>query len=147
MFHSILVAVDGSSHAQRALAEAADIARQGNAGLTVMTCAPDPTTWLLGGAGWGASVDLDRVIRDTEADYRRLLEEAAAAVADAHPATVFVQGRPGRAIIQQVEEHGHDLVVMGSRGRGGVKSLLLGSVSHEVLQTSRVAVLVVHADS
>jgi nucleotide-binding universal stress UspA family protein len=147
VFHSILVPVDGSAHAQRALAEAADLTRQGSAGLTVMTCAPDPTAWLLGGAGWGATVDLDQIIRDTDAQHRRLLDEAAAAVADAHPATVFVHGRPGRAIVQQVEEHGHDLVVMGSRGRGDVKSLLLGSVSHEVLQTSRAAVLVVHADS
>jgi nucleotide-binding universal stress UspA family protein len=146
VFHSILVPIDGSPHAQRALAEAADLARQGSAGLTVMTCAPDPTAWLLGGAGWGATIDLDQIIRDTEAEHRRLLDEAAAVVADANPATVFVQGRPGRAIVQQVEEHGHDLVVMGSRGRGDVKSLLLGSVSHEVLQTSRAAVLVVHAD-
>lgn len=145
MFRNLLVPVDGSEHAKRALAEAADLARGTGAGLTVMTVAPDPSTWLLSGAGWGAPVDFQQIREDTEKEYSSMLEEAIAGIEDVRPAVVLAHGRPAEAIVEQVREHGHDLVVMGSRGRGNVKSLLLGSVSHEVLQTSPAAVLVVHA--
>ena len=145
MFRNILAPIDGSEHAKRALAEAADLARGNGAGVTVISVAPDPSTWLLSGAGWGAPIDFQQIREDADKEHVALLDEAVASIDDVHPAAVLAHGRPADAIVAQVREHGHDLVVMGSRGRGNVKSLLLGSVSHEVLQTSPAAVLVVHA--
>ena len=49
----------------------------------------------------------------------------------------------GRGILIEADRFGADAVVMGSRGLGGVKSLLLGSVSHEVLQRADRTVVVV----
>jgi nucleotide-binding universal stress UspA family protein len=60
-------------------------------------------------------------------------------------AKVLAHGRAGARILEEVERGRHDLVVMGSRGRGDVRSLLLGSVSHQVLNEGGTAVLVVHA--
>jgi len=50
------------------------------------------------------------------------------------------------ALIRQFKDGQHDLVVMGSRGRGAVRSALLGSASHYVLNHSPVPVLIVHAE-
>jgi nucleotide-binding universal stress UspA family protein len=49
------------------------------------------------------------------------------------------------ALIEQIRGAGHDLIAMGSRGRGAIRAALLGSVSHYVLNHSPVPVLIVQA--
>ena len=62
------------------------------------------------------------------------------------PVRTVLTDQPIRpALIRQIKDGHHDLVVMGSRGRGTVRSALLGSVSHYVLHHSPVPVLIVHA--
>jgi nucleotide-binding universal stress UspA family protein len=56
-----------------------------------------------------------------------------------------VRGRPRDAIVDSAREHRARAVVVGSRGQGGVESVLYGSVSMGVLHESPVPVLVVRA--
>ncbi|HET6868237.1 MAG TPA: universal stress protein [Solirubrobacteraceae bacterium] len=146
MFRDILVAIDGSPHAARALAEAVDLAQRDNARLTIMTCVPDLSAWLLTGAAYGGGIDYVALNEEAERDYRELLDKAVFQVPEGVRVTKrLVHGRPGDRILEEIREGHHDLVVMGSRGRGNVSSLVLGSVSHQVLNAAPAAVLIVHA--
>jgi nucleotide-binding universal stress UspA family protein len=142
MFHSILVAVDGSPHSERALAEAIDLARSEGARLTLISVTVPPSVVV---PGYVPSVPVGA---ELQIDAERLVEEAAARVPEEVPvATVVRDGSPAEAILERIAQGEHDLVVMGSRGRGDVRSLLFGSVSHAVLRHSRIPVLIVHAQA
>jgi nucleotide-binding universal stress UspA family protein len=150
MFRRLLVAYDGSSHAQQALAEATELARSNTGKLTVMAVAPEPEMWAFTGYDVPTSVDVldnvDGLDKEVEREYQAMLDGAVEALPAEIPVRKLLKRGPaGAAIVAEANAGDHDLVVMGSRGRGELRSLLLGSVSHRVLQSSRVPVLVVHA--
>lgn len=57
--------------------------------------------------------------------------------------TELVQGSPSEAILEYAKQNGHDVIIIGSRGLGGIREFVLGSVSHNVVQHAQVPVLVV----
>lgn len=144
MFRRVLVPIDGSRQAARALAEAADLVAKTNASLTVMTCMPrEAKSKFTGGPAFG--VDLAD-LRQAERDFQALLDGAVDGLPADLPVTkILSRGKPAEAIVAQARAGGHDLIIMGSRGHGDVHALLLGSVSHQVLHTSPTAVMIVHA--
>jgi nucleotide-binding universal stress UspA family protein len=146
VFHRILVAIDGSEHAQRALSEAIDLAQLSKARLTVMTVQQKPSTLLVGGPVV-PPVDMRGLDEALQQEHEQLLESAIEqAPQDVSVVKVLAQGAPASAIVEQARKDSNDLIVLGSRGRGEVASMLLGSVSHQVLQRSTAPVLVVHVD-
>jgi nucleotide-binding universal stress UspA family protein len=144
MFRSILVAVDGSRDADQALMQAIDLASSEHALLTLFSAVVTPPPAAYFGAGAAAAAE---VARDAEGETEKLLREAVERVPEHLPVRTVLSRKPVKiALLHQIESGHHDLVVMGSRGRGAVRSALLGSVSHDVLHHSRVPVLIVRAD-
>jgi nucleotide-binding universal stress UspA family protein len=143
MFHNILVAVDGSSHADLALTDAIDLAESEHARLTLITGIPEvPWSVYL-----SSSSVIPALVADARAESEAILRRARDRVPDDLPVTTLLTDKPiGPAVIRQIKAGHHDLVMMGSRGRGAVRSAVLGSVSHFVLHHSPVPTLIRHAE-
>jgi nucleotide-binding universal stress UspA family protein len=142
MYRNILVAIDSSDIAARALSDAAELALALNAKLTIVSVVPD-----LPGFAYRAGIDVKALEAEAQAEIEALLRQAVDSLPEGLPATtVLRQGNPGVEIVGQIERGEHDLIVMGSRGRGRVTANLFGSVAAHVHFHSRVAMLVLQGE-
>jgi nucleotide-binding universal stress UspA family protein len=144
MFRNILVAIDGSPDSDQALTQAIDLAESQHSRLTLFSAVVMPPAGAYIGGGGAVAATL---ARDAETETETILRTAARQIPAGVSVSTVLSSEPVRhALIHQIEDGAHDLVVMGSRGRGALRSVLLGSVSHYVLHHSPVPVLIVHAD-
>jgi nucleotide-binding universal stress UspA family protein len=140
MFMNILIALDASPTAQRALETAGELADALNARLTIIAVAPEVRR---GAAGSG--VDVKALAHDVETETDTLIRRAVESLPQDLPVTtVLKHGSPGELIVEQIDAGHHDLLVMGSRGRGRVATTLLGSVAAYVHYHASIAMLVIH---
>ena len=147
MYQRILVPVDGSATANRGLAEAIKLARLTGAQLRLLHVV-DELPFVMSAEGYGAtSADVLALLRE---DGEKILQQARKEAVDHAIAvdTALFDGFGGRLcdrVAEQVKEWHADLVVLGTHGRRGVKRALLGSDAEQVIRTSTVPVLLVHA--
>ncbi|ANS76877.1 universal stress protein UspA [Paenibacillus yonginensis] len=137
MLTHILVPVDGSDHALHALAYAKNLllSLKDSPRLTVLHVNPDVTI-----NEPPVGVELDEQI---EAEGSRLLVPVQELLADLQSDynTLVKHGDPGKIICQTAAQEMADLIVMGTRGIGLISELLIGSVSHYVIQHAACPVL------
>ena len=125
MFLNILVAIDGSPSSQRALERACELARAGNAKLTLITVAPPVSSYVA-----LAGTSPERMAEELDKWAAGVLDEAARSVPeDVTAHTVQRSGHPGPEILEEVKRGGYDLIVLGTRGRGRAQEGVLGSVN------------------
>lgn len=79
----------------------------------------------------------DLAVQTTEEVKSRLEAEGLNATVE------LLQGSPAEIILNYAKEQDADVIVIGSRGLGGIREFVLGSVSHNVVQSARIPVLVV----
>jgi nucleotide-binding universal stress UspA family protein len=141
----ILLATDGSEEANLAASTALDLANSTGSELHVVTvrCEYHPASYEFPEPG-----ELrDRALRTLEREAQgildeqvRKIEEAGGAVAEVH---LIMGGKRDQEIVRLGEEIGAGLTVMGSRGLGGLRRALMGSVSDSVVRHAHCPVLVV----
>jgi nucleotide-binding universal stress UspA family protein len=142
VFREILVAIDGSAMAQRALETATGLAEALNSRLTIISVSPEVPPY-----AYRSGVDVEKLEHEAEAETDGILRDAVASLPEKLPVTtVLKHGHPGERIVEQIRDGRHDLLVMGSRGRGRLVSNIFGSTSAYVHYHCRVAMLVIQPD-
>jgi nucleotide-binding universal stress UspA family protein len=139
-FENILVPVDGSEQSLRALEKAEYIAELGDARLTLLNV-----------------VDLNKKISSFEQvstggyvptelkeNGYKLLANLMHTIPSTIQAEAVVEiGDPSETIVEYCEEHEVDLIVIGNRGLGKLKQIIMGSVSQYVLLRAACTIMIV----
>ncbi|GKW47808.1 universal stress protein [Halomonas sp. NCCP-2165] len=148
MYQSILVPVDGSTHAEKALKVAVQLAsRPGKLYLINVQQPPDDIGLLVGGSGMPVSDEvIQKLVEEREEEARRVLDKARASVAldGLEVEEVIAKGRPAEAIVAEAQALEVEAIVMGSRGMSDLKGMVIGSVSHRVGHTAHCTVITVN---
>lgn len=130
----IMLAYDGSGAAEDATGWAADLARRLGGGLEIVT------------VGEMQIGDIGALVPVLSPEEAEALVGRAVKRARAHgvePTTHLLWGHPGEEICDHARRTKADLIVLGHRGRGGLESLLLGSVAKCVIDQAPCSVYVV----
>lgn len=139
MFENILLAVDGSEHALHAARTAADLARTVNAKEFRIVVAYDFIPPYLGEPNMQYAIDARMEEAKTILDHA--VKEVGELPCEVH--TEMIEGSEAEAIINVANTRKSDVIVMGSRGRGRLAGLLLGSTSQAVVAHAPCPVLIV----
>jgi nucleotide-binding universal stress UspA family protein len=140
----IVVPVDFSAHADRAIEYAVTLGKHFGACVELFHVVEDP----FGSGGWGSEVylsDLDG-LRERALEEARVRLEACRAAIPAGPFSVVATVRMGhvaQTIIDYAKNAHADLIVMGTHGRTGLAHFIIGSVAERVVRLAPCPVLTV----
>jgi nucleotide-binding universal stress UspA family protein len=125
----ILVAVDGSESAEKALKYAVQLAKKHKAKVTLLNVGESKL--------FGFKPEVAREVGE------HILSDAAAKVKGLKLNTQLEFGNPAETIIEVAEKGNYDFIVVGSRGLSSVKRFFLGSVSDDISHHAKCSVLIV----
>lgn len=142
-FEHLLVPLDGSADAERALGPAQELTKAMGARLSFLTVVPRPTelTSIYGMPGVRIEGEGHRMRREEADDY---LSGVVARGGEPPPEAVTIEhSNAAEGIIEGARKVGADLIVLSSHGRGGFERTVIGSVADKVIRGSVLPVLVV----
>ena len=135
----VVVGVDSSAHSVKVLDQALEEARMRSAELHVVHVFSPPIVYM------EVPIDMVAVAKgEREAVWSQL--EPKLSTAGVPITRVDLDGYPPEALVGHASEVDAGLLVVGTRGRGELASLILGSTSHRAIQLARCDVLVVKPD-
>lgn len=147
MVKNLFVPVDGGALSERAMQASIDLARQLGAAITGFVVEPDVPLPTMGGTMKAYEAASTRYIERTDTHARSILTRFEQMAAEAGVMFTGLHARTDgvdRAIIEQAEKSGCDMIVMLTHGRGTFGELLFGSHTKQVLAQTRLPLLVLH---
>ncbi len=144
MFSSIVVGTDGSSTAQEAVRQAAQLAKRLNAKVYIVSAYEPVAEGRLRGERQEVPEDMQWMVNPRE-DVEAALKAGAKSLQGDGVAveTLARQGDPADAILDVAEEKHADLIVVGNKGMTGAKRFLLGSVPNKVSHHAPCSVMII----
>lgn len=143
----VLLATDGSKHSFKAVDKIIQLVKNIKAEVTVLTVMQDvPILQLHEGLPAEHLAAMQQSLeKRAEKNAQDILTKTANVFREngIEVNLLLEKGHPAEVICRVAEEGGFDFVVMGSRGLGGIKELLLGSVSNRVVHLTKSSVLIV----
>lgn len=145
MDHTVLACTDGSELAIDALRAGLALLRPGSA-VTFVTAVPAPDGTLVTGVGMAGGVmsaeTYEQIADDARREAEDVLDRTAAALGREDAPRRVIEGPPGPAICALAADLDAAAIVIGSRGRGGLRRAVLGSVSDHVVRHAPCPVVV-----
>lgn len=142
MYESILVAIDGSEDSSKAADWAIDIAKRGQATLYLITVVQS-TIITNSSTGGGPPEPVDKARTAAEALVAKGVSKAEAKGVKVRGEIIENVPSVPDAILDYADEWKVQLIVVGTRGLSGLKRLILGSVSSEIVSKASCSVMVV----
>jgi nucleotide-binding universal stress UspA family protein len=147
VFKKIILCADGSECSKHAAEAAAKLAKQFHSEVVLTNIAPEPPVVSVGPVPIPPELcnEADVRIKNDQYVQKLILDSAKLSLEGAGitPRTMPLAGRPVDEIVDLAEREEADLIILGSRGLGGFRRLLLGSVSDGVLHHAHCPVLIV----
>jgi len=141
----VMLCADGSELSTEALRAGLELVRP-DLPRQVVTVALEPDPTLLTGTGMAGGVmspdAFQRAVDDADEEARQVALEVAATLGVDSAHIVVLRGDPAAALVQHAESVRASAVVIGTRGRGGIKRAVLGSVSDHVIRHAPCPVVV-----
>ena len=145
MTSPVLLCTDGSHHSTAALAAGLELLAP-ETPLIVVTVMAEPDPTLVTGTGMAGGVmsadAFDEMEADAATEAERLVTATRAELGIDQAEVKVLQGDPAAAICTLADEIDAGAIVIGTRGRGGIKRAVLGSVSDHVVRNAPCSVII-----
>ena len=145
MFKNILIPTDGSPLSQKAVVQGVALAKSVDAKVTAFFAAPPATPIVYRDhlpVGYATPGEHEEMIRKTAAKYLGVVERAAKKAGISCESVHVTSDYPEEGILKVAQKKKCDLIVMATHGQGGLRGMLIGSVTQKVLNQAKIPVMV-----
>lgn len=150
----VLIALDYAPGAEKIAEQGYALAKAMNASVVLLHVTAEAAYYaamdyspIMGFAGFNSfnTQNVTEIVENLEKESERFLNQAKAHLGDDSITTLIADGNAAQTIIAKAGELGADVIVLGSHSRSGLDTILMGSVSKDILKHSRIPLFIIPA--